>query len=50
MPKNIRVVLCKRPLEKNNKYSRNETLLKVADLAKAIAHAKARATLPFTIT
>ena len=46
MPKNIRVETAR----KNNKYSRNETLLKVADLAKAIAHAKARATLPFTIT
>ena len=39
--KNIRVVSCKRPLEKNTKYSTNETILKIAYLAKAIAHAKA---------
>ena len=38
---NIRVVLCKKPLEKNTKYSKNETLLKIGHLAKAIAHAKA---------
>ena len=33
---NIRVVLCKKPLEKNTKYSRSETTLKVGHLAKAI--------------
>ena len=31
----------KRPLEKDTKYSRNETLLKIGHLAMAIAHAKA---------
>ena len=36
-----RVVLCKKPLEKANKYSRNETILKIGHLAKAIAHTKA---------
>ena len=39
--KNIRAVLWKKPLEKNTKYSRNETILKIGHLAKAIAHAKA---------
>ena len=39
--KNIRVVLCKKPLEKNTKYSKNETIMKIGHLAKAIAHAKA---------
>ena len=39
--KNIRVVLCKKALEKNTKYLRNETILKIGHLAKAIAHAKA---------
>ena len=40
--KNIRVVLCKKPLEKknNNKYWRNKTILKIGHLAKAIVHAK----------
>ena len=38
---NIRVVLCKKPLEKKTKDSRNETILKIGNLAKAIAHAKA---------
>ena len=39
--KNIRVVLCKKSLEKNTKYSRNATFLKICHLAKAISHAKA---------
>ena len=39
--KNIRVVLCKKPLEKDTKYSKNETILKIGYLAKAIGHAKA---------
>ena len=30
-------------LRKNNKYSRNETILKIGHLAKAIVHAKALA-------
>ena len=38
--KNIRAVLCKKPLEKN-KYLRSEIFLKIGHLAKAIAHAKA---------
>ena len=38
--KTITVVLCKKPLEKNTKYSRNETILKAGHHAKAIAHAK----------
>ena len=38
--KTIGVILCKKLLEKKNKYSRNETILKIAHLAKAIAHAK----------
>ena len=37
----IRVVLRKKPLEKKPKYGRNETILKLGYLAKAIAHAKA---------
>ena len=39
--KNVTVVLCKKPLEKNHKYSRNDTILKLGPPAKAIAHAKA---------
>ena len=39
--KNIRVVLYKKTVRKNTKYSRNEAILKVGHLAKAIAHAKA---------
>ena len=35
--KNIRVVLCKKPAQKNTKDSRNETILKIGHLAKAIA-------------
>ena len=38
---NITVVLCKKPLEKNAKYWRNETILESRHLAKAIVHAKA---------
>ena len=37
----IRVVLCKKPLEKNTKYSRNETIFKIGYPAKAIAQAEA---------
>ena len=37
----IRVVLCKKPLEKTPNIFRNETILKIGHLAKAIAHAKA---------
>ena len=36
----IKVVLCKKPLKKP-KYSRNERILKIGHLAKAIAHPKA---------
>ena len=39
--KNIRVVLCKKTARKNTKYSRNDTILEIGYLAKAIAHAKA---------
>ena len=39
--KNIRIVLCKNLLEKNTKYSRNETIFKIGHLAKAIAHGEA---------
>ena len=39
--KNITVVLCKKPLEKTPNIPRNEMILKIAYLAKAIAHAKA---------
>ena len=38
--KNIKVLLCKKQIEKNTKYSTNETSLKIGHLAKAIAHAK----------
>ena len=37
---NIRVVLYKKTARKNTKYSRNEAILKIGHLAKAIAHAK----------
>jgi len=37
----INIVLCEKPLEKNTKYSRNETILKIDHLVKAIANAKA---------
>ena len=39
--KNIRVVVCKKSVGKT-KYSRNENILKINHLAKAIAHAKAK--------
>ena len=39
--KNFRVVLPKKLSEKKNQYWRNETILKIGHLAKAIAHAKA---------
>ena len=39
--KKSRVFLCKKNTGKNTKYSRNETILKIGHLAKAIAHAKA---------
>ena len=41
--KHTRVVLWKKPLEKNTKYSRNETILEVGYLGKTIAHPKAKA-------
>ena len=37
----IRVVLSKKTSGKNTKYSRNETILKIGHLAKAIAHEEA---------
>ena len=39
--KNIKIVLFTKPVEKNTKYSRNETSLKIGHLAEAIAHTKA---------
>ena len=39
--KNIRVVLCKKTAPKNTNYSRNETILKIGQLAKALAHVNA---------
>ena len=39
----VRVVVCRKPLQKNKKYSKNESILKIAKNghdAKAIAHAK----------
>ena len=38
--KHVRVVLCKRPLQKYTKYSRNETILKIGHLVKAIDFAE----------
>ena len=38
--KSFRVIPCKKPLEKNTKYWRNEGILKIGHHAKAIAHAK----------
>ena len=38
--KHVRVVLCKKPPQKNTKYWRNETILKIGHLAKAIDYAK----------
>ena len=39
--KNIRVVLCKKPLEKTPNIREMRSTLKIGHLAKAIAHAKA---------
>ena len=39
--KNFTVVLCKKTARKKNTYSRNETILKLGHLAKAVAHTKA---------
>ena len=39
--KNIRNIVCKKNAQKNTKYSRNPTILKIGHLAKGIAHAKA---------
>ena len=36
----IRLVLCKKPLKKKNKYSRNERILKIGHHARPIAFAK----------
>ena len=36
--KHTRVVLCKKTTGQNTKYSRNEMILKLGNLAKAIAH------------
>ena len=47
--KHIRVVLCKKPLEKKKKFWRNETILKIGHLAKAIAHVKAIAFAKWSI-
>ena len=38
--KSFTVVLCKKTAPKNTKYSRNDTIFKIAHQAKAIAHAK----------
>ena len=38
----FRVVLCKKPLEKTPKYSRNESILKIGHHVKAIAEAKSQ--------
>ena len=38
--KSFRVVLRKKPLQKNTKYLNNETILKIGHYAKAIAFAK----------
>ena len=37
----IRFNLCKKTARKNTKYSRNETILRIGHLAKAIAYAMA---------
>ena len=46
---NIRFVLCKKPLQKKPKYSRNETNLKFGHLAKPITHAKAIAAIKWSV-
>ena len=43
MYRQTRVVLCIKTARKNTKDSRNETILKIGHLAKAIAQAKGRA-------
>ena len=45
-----KVVLCKKPLERKTKYSRNETILKIGHLAKTIAHAKAVAIAKYSVS
>ena len=47
--KNNRVVLGKKRLETNTQYWRNETILKIANPAKAIAHAKAIAFVKWSV-
>ena len=42
--KNV-IVVCKKTARKNTKHSRNETILKIGDLAKVKAHAHAAYTL-----
>ena len=39
--KNVRTVLCKKPLQKNTKHSRIEAIFNIGHLAKAIANARA---------
>ena len=48
--KNIRVVLCKKTARENTNHSRNETVLKIGHLAKAIAHAKAKAHAKWSVS
>ena len=38
--KSFRVALCKKPLEKTPNNGKNETILKIGNHAKAMAHAK----------
>ena len=38
--KSLTLVLCKKPLQKNIKYSRNKTILKIGHHAKAIAYVR----------
>ena len=40
---NVTVVLCKKTAGENTEYSRNETILKIANLPKPMQHAKAMA-------
>ena len=47
--KHTRVVLCKKTTGKNTIYSRNETILKIGHLAKAIAHVKAIAFVKWSV-
>ena len=41
--KNIRGVLGKKTIRKNNKYSRNQIIFKIDHVAQPVAHAKAMA-------